>query len=67
MKSFLKFLKISALVFLILILLVLVGGFIFLKTFDIKKYKTQIIEAADKALGRHLEFNDIELKVSLKE
>ena len=60
-------LKIVGIILFVLVLLVLIGGFIFLKTFDIKKFKPQITAAADKALGRHVDFNDIELKVSIKE
>lgn len=62
-----KVLKIILITLLCLFVLVLIGGFIFLKTFDIKKYKTQIIQVADKALRRSVNFDNIELKVSLNE
>lgn len=67
MKIFFKFLKISGLILVCLIVVTVIGGFIFLKTFDIKKYKPQIVTMANKVLVRTVDFNDIELKVSLKE
>ena len=54
-----KVLKIILITLLCLFVLVLIGGFIFLKTFDIKKYKTQIIQVADKALRRSVNFDNI--------
>ncbi len=44
----------------------LIGGLIFLKSFDIGKYKPQIIQAASRSLGRPVDFNEIDLAVSLK-
>lgn len=67
MKTFFKILKIIFIVLFSLILLAVVGGYIFLKTFDIKQYKTKIVAAAEKAIGRKVDFNDMELKVSIKE
>ncbi len=67
MSKMWKVLKIILLIFVGLLVLALIGGFIFLKTFDIKKYKPQIIEAAQKSLGRPVSFDDIDLKVSLQE
>ena len=51
----------------IVLLLAIIGGFIFLKTFDVKRYKPQIIEQASDALGRPLNFQDIQLQVSLSQ
>ncbi len=45
----------------------LIGGFIFLKNFDIARYKPQIIKAATQALARQVDFKDISLKVSFSE
>lgn len=67
MKAFWKFLKITFLIVFVLFLVALIGGVIFLKNFDIKKYKPQIIEAASEALGRAVDFKDIDLAVSLKQ
>lgn len=67
MNNLFKFLKIFGIVLVCLIVVTVIGGLIFLKTFDIKKYKPQIVTAANKALGRTVDFNDVELKVSLKE
>src|SRR3989338_1706566 len=66
MKRFLKIIGILFLVILIFVIIALIGGFIFLKNFDIKKYKPQIIQAAGQSLGRPINFNDIDLKVSLE-
>ena len=66
MNRLLKILGILFLIIVILIMIALIGGFIFLKNFDIKKYKPQIIEAAGQSLGRPVNFNDIDLKVSLE-
>lgn len=62
-----KFLKIFLIVVVVLILLALIGGYIFLKTFDINKYKPVILEQASAALGRDVQLGAMELQVSLKE
>jgi len=66
MKRFLKIIGILFLIVFILVIVALIGGFIFLKNFDIKKYKPQIIQIASQSLGRPIDFNDIDLKVSLE-
>ena len=37
-----------------------------MKNFEVKKYKPQIIQIASQSLGRQVDFNDIDLKVSLE-
>src|SRR3990167_5040057 len=59
--------KVILIIFFCLILLGLIGGYVFLKNFDIKKYKTQIMAKAGESLGRSVNFSDIDLRVSLKE
>ena len=41
-----------------------VGLFIFLKTFNVSRFKPQIISAAQNALSRSVNFGDIALKIS---
>jgi len=60
-----KILKRILIIFFILIVLVLIGAFIFLKTLDVNRYKPQIIAAANSALKRTFDFKTIELKPSL--
>ena len=43
-----------------------VGIFIFLKTFNVSRFKPQIIAAAQNALSRSVNFGDIALKISLR-
>ncbi len=66
MKKFFQIFGIVAFSVFILIVLALLAGLIFLKTFDIKKYKPQIITAVTNALGRAVNFNDIDLAVSME-
>lgn len=66
MKRFFKILGILFLVIFVLVVIVLVVGVIFLKNFDIKKYKPQIMQIASQSLGRPVHFNDIDLNVSLE-
>jgi hypothetical protein len=61
-----RVIKIILVIFFILILLGAIGGFIFLKTFDISRYRPQITAAATAALGRPVDFKDLELDVSLQ-
>lgn len=63
MKKFFKFLFWFIL---IVILLVLIGGFIFLKTFDLNKYKSYAEDIVYKQTGRKLSLNgEAGLKISL--
>lgn len=51
----------------VLFVLLLVGLFIFFKNFDVVKYKPQIIKMATHALGRQVDFKNIDFKLSLNE
>ena len=62
-----KVLRIIFIVIVVALLLALIGGFIFLKTLDVNKFKPQIISQASAALGRPFDFKDIQLQVSLKD
>lgn len=61
-----KLLKIIFISILVLIVLAAVGLYIFAKTFDIKKYKAQIVQQASEALGREVGLKDIALSMSLQ-
>ena len=61
-----KFLKILVITILLLIVALVVGGYIFLKTFDLNKYKDQITALVSKELGRELTIKgDASIAVSL--
>ncbi|MDP2937865.1 MAG: AsmA family protein [Candidatus Omnitrophota bacterium] len=49
-----------------LLVIVGIGVFIFLKTFNFNRFKPQIIAASQNALGRSVDFAKIDLKLSLK-
>lgn len=61
-----KIFKIILITFVVLIVVGIIGVFVFLKTFDIDRFKPQIISGAGVALGRTVDFEDIDLRVSLK-
>ncbi len=61
-----KILKIVLISFVALVVLVFIGLFIFLKTFDVMKYKPMIVEQAKAALGRDLDFAKASLGLSFK-
>ena len=67
MKKFQKFIKAFLIGLLVLVIVAVTGGYFFLKNFDIKKYKPSIIRAAEQALGRPVDFQDIQLSVSITE
>ncbi len=67
LKTVGKFFKVVLLVVLCLTILAVAAGYLFLKTFDIKRYKPQIIAAATSALGRKVNFKDLDLQVSWNE
>jgi hypothetical protein len=59
--------KIILIVVLVIVVALTVAGVVFIKTFDINRYKPQIVAAAQKELGRTLDFGAIELNASLSE
>lgn len=61
-----KLLKIILIVFLVLIFLVAAALFIFIKTFDMNRYKPDIIVIAQKTLGRDVEIGSLGLTLSVK-
>ncbi|MBF0532150.1 MAG: AsmA family protein [Candidatus Omnitrophica bacterium] len=67
MNLFWKIFKIIVISLAVLVFLGLTGAFIFLKNFDIKQYKPQIIKAMSQSLDRVVDFDDIQLRVSLQE
>jgi hypothetical protein len=62
-----KIFKIILIIFVVLVLIGVIGVFAFLKTFDINRFKPQIISNASAALGRAVDFKDIALELSLRE
>lgn len=67
MKLFFKITGIILIIGCILLVSAIIGGYIFLKNVDIKKYKPRIVQIATRAIGRPVDFEDITLKVSLEE
>jgi hypothetical protein len=67
MKAFLKVIGIILIVSCVLLISAVIGGYIFLKNVDIKKYKPRIIQIAARAVGRPVDFEDVHLNVSLEE
>lgn len=62
MKKFFIFLAVALLS---LFVIIIVGTFIFIKTFDFNSLKPYIISASHNALGRSIDFRDIDAKISL--
>ena len=60
-----KLLKILLGVVLTLVIIVLVGGFIFIKTFDLNKYKPYVTELVLKETGREVTIGNASLGISL--
>lgn len=61
-----KFIKVLLWIIFVLILIVLIGGFIFIKTFDLNKYKPYVQKVVYEQTGRELSLNgDASLKFSL--
>ena len=60
-----KFFKVLLGIVLALIIIVLVGGFIFIKTFDLNKYKPYVTELAMKETGREVTIGNAALGISL--
>ncbi|MFA5259985.1 MAG: AsmA family protein [Candidatus Omnitrophota bacterium] len=67
MKKFWKILKVFFIGFIVFLIVAITGGYFFLKNLDIKKYKAPIIHSAEEALGRTVDFQDIQLTVSIME
>jgi hypothetical protein len=63
MKKFKIFLNVIA----VLILVLIIAAVIFVMTFDINRYKTQIVNQASAALGRKVDFKSAKLDISLKQ
>ncbi len=61
-----KILKTILIIFLVLIIAAVVAIAIFLKTFDINKYKPQIIHEVSKTLGRGVTIDDLNLNLSIE-
>lgn len=60
-----RVIKIIFIVLLVIFVIGIIGGVIFVKTFDINRYKPQIITAAKSTLNRKLDFSTIKLDLSL--
>lgn len=62
-----KVLKIVFISMVILFTVTVAGVVIFIKTFDVNRLKPQIIEQANKALGREVDFEQANLAISLRQ
>jgi len=62
-----KILKNLIITLVALILVLIAAAVIFVKTFDLNRYKPQIIEQANKALGRQVDFKNAALALSLRQ
>jgi len=62
-----KILKISLISIAVLILILMVAAAIFIKTFDINRFKPQIISQARSALNREVDFERVSLGISLSQ
>jgi len=60
-----RVLKIIFISFFVLLLISGTALFIFIKIFDVQRFKPQIIEAMNQALGRQTDFKEIRLQLSL--
>ncbi len=65
MRGLLKFFKWLLIVGFVLILVVFIGAIIFIKTFDINKYKPQIAQQLSQSLGRGVEIGSLAFNLSL--
>ena len=61
-----KIVKIALVSFFVLILVVIVAGIIFIKTFDVNRFKPQIVSLAGKTLNRQVDFQNAKLGLSLR-
>ncbi len=62
-----KFLKGFLITFAILVLVLISGVVIFIKTFDVNRFKPQIVDQANKLLGLQVDFQKAKLDISLKQ
>ncbi|MFH1355302.1 MAG: AsmA family protein [Candidatus Omnitrophota bacterium] len=62
-----KVIKVLFIIFLVIVILVIAAAVIFVKTFDVNRFKPQIIAKAKEALNREVDFNRAELKISLEQ
>jgi hypothetical protein len=60
-----KIIKITLISFAALAVVLIIAAVIFLKTFDVNRYKPQIVSEAGKALGRKIDFQKVFLGVTL--
>lgn len=60
-----KIFKIILMILIALIIIAISAAVIFIKTFDVNRYKPQIIEQVNNALGRRLDFSSAKLDISL--
>lgn len=61
-----KIIKIILVTLFAIVLILVIGGIIFLKTFDVNRFKPQIIAAGQNALGRSIDFSRADLKLSFR-
>ena len=62
-----KIFKIALILLVVLIVVLFVAAFIFIKTFDVARYKPQIVGKLSKALDREVDFKTANLGISLKQ
>lgn len=60
-----KILKIIFISFFVLLLIAGIALFVFMKTFDVQRFKPQIIAAMNQTLGRQVDFKEIRVQLSL--
>ncbi|MDD5347847.1 MAG: AsmA family protein, partial [Candidatus Omnitrophica bacterium] len=62
-----KIIKVILVSLVVIVVVAVVGLIIFIKTFDVMKYKPQIVEQAQAALGRSVDFEKAALGISLRQ
>lgn len=60
-----KIIKVVFITVTVLFFIVFIAGLIFIKTFDVMRFKPQIIDQASKSLGREVNFDKAKLGISL--
>lgn len=61
-----KIIKIILVTLLAIVLILVIGSIIFLKTFDFNRFKPQIISVGQSVLGRSIDFARVDLKLSFR-